>query len=303
MSRYLITGGAGFIGSHLANLLIKNGKQVTIIDDLSTGSYDNIPKTPNINFINDSILNKTLLEKSFCDVSGVFHLAAIASVRKSIDNWYYSHQVNLAGTINVFLHAAERNIPVVYASSAAVYGASKNLPLSEASLASPLSPYAVDKYICEIQAKILGTLKGLKSFGLRFFNVYGEGQSKDSDYSGVISIFKQRINRGEKLTIFGDGEQCRDFIHISDIVDAILLAMDATSSEGPVANICTGKPYTLNQLVEILSQISSISGILYEPSQLGSIKLSIGDPSLAEKIMGFKAKQDFNTKLIELILA
>ncbi|RYE05863.1 MAG: NAD-dependent epimerase/dehydratase family protein [Rickettsiaceae bacterium] len=303
MATYLITGGAGFIGSHLANALASNGDHITIIDDLSIGNYDNISNIPNINFIHGSILNNTILEEFFSSIDGIFHLAAIASVQKSINDWHYSHQVNLTASINVFLQAAKNNIPVVYASSAAVYGAEKNLPLRETSPITPLSPYAADKYNCEVHARLLGKLKGLKSFGLRFFNVYGQGQNSNSDYSGVISIFKQQIAKREKLTIFGDGEQYRDFIHVSDVVNAIILAMNHTSNEGLIANICTGKPHTLNQLLSIISKTHHIEGVKYEDDQLGSVKYSVGDPSFAKKTMGFSARQNFELKIAELFLA
>lgn len=295
---YVITGGAGFIGSHLAKLLLKENHQITILDDLSTGSIKNLPQ--DVNFIEGNILDDSALAKAFEGVDGCFHLAAVASVQRSIDNWEYCHKVNLTGTINIFLKAAELGIPVVYTSSAAVYGAASNLPLQEDEPIHPLSPYAVDKYACELQAKVFGGVKSLKSCGLRLFNVYGEGQLKGSDYSGVISIFRQLTEEGSRLTIFGDGEQSRDFIHVSDVARAFSLAMKAASIDAPVINICTGVSISINDLAGIISQITEVRGVSYLDAQAGSIKASLGGANLAQKLLGFKSSVLFKDGISQL---
>ncbi|MDF2964909.1 MAG: UDP-glucose 4-epimerase [Rickettsiaceae bacterium] len=302
MSRYLITGGAGFIGSHLADLLTNNGHKVKVLDDLSTGDLSNISHNKEIEFTQGSILNLDTLKDVCKGIDGIFHLAAVASVQKSIDMWHYCHQVNLTGTVNIFLQAAIQNIPVVYASSAAVYGPPNELPLSETSLLQPFSPYAVDKYACELQAKVFGSLKGLKSFGLRFFNVYGSRQNRNSDYSGVISIFKQLALENKELTIFGDGNQSRDFIHVSDVVEALYLAINAASKEAQVTNICTGNSYTINELTKIITKVLNVKGVKYLPAQAGSIKESQGSPLLAKKLLKFEAKRGFEEALSEFLL-
>ncbi|KAJ6644827.1 putative DNA helicase II like [Pseudolycoriella hygida] len=254
MAKYLVTGGAGFVGTHLVKLLEKEGHLAVVLDDLSTGKLSTLP-TKNTRFFQGSILDNDILEELFQEIDGCFHLAAIASVQKSINDWLYSHQVNLSGTIKVFLQASKRNVPVVYASSAAVYGKADKLPLTENFPPNPLSPYAVDKYACELQAKIFGNINSLKSCGLRFFNVYGPQQLKDSDYSGVISILKQQLEEGKELSIFGDGMQTRDFVHVADVVS---------------------RSYSINDLAQIINKIFPIKGIKYLPPQAGSIKHSVG---------------------------
>lgn len=302
MSRYLITGGAGFIGSHLIEHLLKLDHQITVLDDLSSGNLNNLPQNSNIEFIKGDILDTETLKRAFKNTQGIFHLAAIASVQKSINDWQHCNNVNLYGAIKVFQESALNNIPVVYASSAAVYGANENLPLAENDIVNPLSPYAVDKYSCELQAKIFGKLKNLKSFGLRFFNVYGLRQAQNSDYSGVISIFKQLAIAKKDLVIFGDGEQTRDFIHVSDVAKALIKAMNAADIVAPVCNICTGKSYSINQLAEIVSKILSVKNINYEPYQIGNIKNSLGDTTLALKLLNFKAESQFEEALTQFLL-
>ncbi|WP_341756572.1 MULTISPECIES: NAD-dependent epimerase/dehydratase family protein [unclassified Candidatus Tisiphia] len=299
MSRYLVTGGAGFIGSHLVNLLLKEGHQVVILDDLSTGNLDN-SVYKNVEFIQGSILDQDIVKKLFKNIDGCFHLAAVANVQESINNWYYSHQVNLTGTINIFLQASKQNIPVVYASSAAVYGSVSDLPLQENGKVSPLSPYAVDKYACELHAKAFGELKSLKSCGLRFFNVYGKGQSKNSDYSGVISIFREQVKDGKELMIFGDGNQSRDFIHISDVTNMCIRALSIAVSSAPVINVCTGRAYSINELIQLINKIAIVKGIKYLPSQVGSVNSSFGSPELAQKVLNYKATYELETGLLEL---
>ncbi|MDR0296787.1 MAG: NAD-dependent epimerase/dehydratase family protein [Rickettsia sp.] len=299
MSRYLVTGGAGFIGSHLVNLLVKEGHQVVILDDLSTGNFNN-SVYKNVEFIQGSILDQDIVKKIFRNIDGCFHLAAVVNVQQSINNWYYSHQVNLTGTINIFLQASKQNIPVVYASSAAVYGMVSDLPLQENGKVSPLSPYAVDKYACELQAKVFGELKSLKSCGLRFFNVYGKGQPKNSDYSGVISIFRERVKDGKELVVFGDGNQSRDFIHVSDVTNMCVRALSIASSSVPVINVCTGRTYSINELIQLIGKIADVKGIKYLPSQVGSVNSSVGSPELAQHILNYRATYELETGLLEL---
>ncbi len=299
MSRYLVTGGAGFIGSHLVNLLTKEGHQVVILDDLSTGNFNN-SVYKDVEFIQGSILDQGIVKKVFKNIDGCFHLAALANVQGSIDNWDYSHQVNLTGAINIFLQASKQDVPVVYASSAAVYGAVSDLPLQENGKVSLLSPYAVDKYACELQAKVFGELKSLKSCGLRLFNVYGKGQIRGSDYSGVISIFKQQVTEGKELVVFGDGNQSRDFIHVSDVTNMCVRALSIAASSAPVINVCTGHAYSINDLIQLIDKIVAVKGIKYLPSQVGSVHSSVGSPGLARHILNYTATCKLETGLLEL---
>ena len=224
MSRYLITGGAGFIGSHLSDYLLLEGHSVTIIDNLSSGKIENI--SSKCKLIIADINDMDLLKKTFEEIDFCYHLAAVASVQKSVDNWIECHKTNLTATINIFLQASKRNIPVIYASSAAVYGDLDVFPLSEDIKVKLLSPYGVDKYSCELQASVFAHIHGLKTIGLRFFNVYGTRQDPNSPYSGVISIFTDNIKNNKPINIYGDGFQERDFIFIDDVVKSLALARD-----------------------------------------------------------------------------
>ncbi|WP_341755712.1 NAD-dependent epimerase/dehydratase family protein [Candidatus Tisiphia endosymbiont of Ptychoptera albimana] len=299
MSNYLVTGGAGFIGSHLVDLLVKEGNQVVILDDLSTGNFNN-SFNKNVEFVQGNILDQNILEKLFRNIDGCFHLAAIANVQESIDNWYHNHQVNLTGTINIFLQASKQNIPVVYASSAAVYGTVSDFPLQENGKVNPLSPYAADKLACELQAKVFGELKSLKTCGLRLFNVYGKGQLRGSDYSGVISIFKQKVEEGKELVVFGDGNQSRDFIHVSDVTNMCVRALSIASTSAPILNVCTGRTYSINELIQLINKIAIVKGVKYLPTQTGSINISVGSTELAQQLLNYMPVYELKTGLLEL---
>jgi UDP-glucose 4-epimerase len=287
MSNYLITGVAGFIGSHLVESLIEAGHNIIILDDLSTGSLDNLPDNDKIKFIHGTILDRKLLQSLFQNIDACFHLAAFASVQKSIDDWYHCHQVNFVGAMNVCHEAVKYDVPLIYASSAAIYGATLEMPLQENGPVNLISPYAVDKYAYELQVKVFGRLKNLRSCGLRFFNVYGARQRKDSDYSGVISVFKQQIQDNKALTIFGDGKQTRDFIHVSDVIRGMIASLNVVSTEALIINICTGNAYSINDLIDVISKIASIPEIQYLPKQCGDVVNSIGSTELAKTLLNF----------------
>jgi UDP-glucose 4-epimerase len=215
-------------------------------------------------------------------------LAAVASVELSNRDWIRTHRINLTGAITVFDAAiAAGLVPVVYASSAAVYGDCPSLPLSESSEKQPLSAYGADKFGCELHARVAGKVHRLRSVGLRLFNVYGPGQDPKSPYSGVISIFCERIRRGEPIEVFGDGRQSRDFIFVADVVTALLLAMDTRLSGEPVFNICTGRA---TSVLDLAQTIASLCGqglaIRFQPAREGEITHSYGDPTAAEQALG-----------------
>ena len=216
MACFLVTGGAGFIGSHLVHALRNEGHTVRVLDDLSSGHRENVPQE--VELIEADVTEPAAVESALDGVHGCFHLAAIASVARSHREWLRTHQVNLTGTINVLdqVRPSRRNreVPVVYASSAAIYGNCGSLPADEESPAAPLSAYGADKHACELHARVAGAIHGVPTVGLRFFNLYGPRQDQLSPYSGVISIFADRLLRGDALEIFGDGEQARDFAFI-----------------------------------------------------------------------------------------
>ena len=285
MAMFLVTGGCGFIGSHLVDALLARGDRVRVLDDLSSGRRDNIPET--VEVVPGDVRDAALLAKLMQGVSGCFHLAAIASVARSNEDWSGTHAINLGGAIAVFDAAAKAGkLPVVYASSAAVYGDTAEMPLSETSATRPLSAYGADKLGCELHARTAGIVHGVPTFGLRFFNVFGPRQDPKSPYSGVISIFARQIMEGEPLTVLGDGEQVRDFIHISDVVGALMRAMAAATVEAPVANVCSGRPVTINQLAQALGKVCDRPALIrHLPARAGDIVISIGDPARARALL------------------
>lgn len=295
MACYLVTGGAGFIGSHLVDALIGDGHSVRVLDDLTSGNRNNIPVTAA--FTRGSVTDPETVAQALDSVDGCFHLAAIASVEQCKRDWRRTHQVNLTGTINVF-DAARRarpagKLPVVYASTAAVYGNYGAEPASEDGRAMPLSAYGADKLGCEMQARAAGLAYGLSTAGLRFFNIYGPRQDPRSPYSGVIAIFLDRLRRGEPIEIFGDGNQIRDFTFVADAVRAAKRAMAAASPSAPVFNICTGKGTAIRQLAETIADLCQIESVAcYRPARHGEVPISVGDPQRAARELGFDARVD-----------
>ena len=293
MSRYLVTGGAGFIGSHLVDALLAAGHSVHVLDDLSTGRRQNLPAGTELTIgsVTDPVLVQTLL--ATCD--GCFHLAAIASIERCRTEWLASHQVNLGGTIAVLAAARATSgrpaIPVVYASSAAVYGASAALPLSETSTTAPISAYGVDKLGGELHASIATSIYGIPTLGFRFFNVYGQRQDPASPYAGVISIFADRLKAGKDITLYGDGGQTRDFIAIEDVVECLQRGM-ALASESCVARVLVAATGIQVSLLELIAELGRILGktpaTTYAPARAGDIRHSLGDPHKLAETLGFK---------------
>jgi UDP-glucose 4-epimerase len=280
--RFLVTGGCGFIGSHLTIALLARGDAVVVIDDLSSGVRTNLPVT-------DDRLDCIVARAQDVDLAGLgpfhgaFHLAAQASVPLSIEQFYDSSMTNLASTLRVMAHCSQAQVPLVYASSSAVYG---NLPLGdEAGAIDLLSPYAADKFTSEVYAAMAQTLYGLRSYGLRFFNVYGPRQPPDSPYSGVIAIFVGRLLMGEALHING-GHQTRDFVFVADVVRG-LLAAHAYLENRAVAtcsNLLTGRSISIDQLAD---QLSAIVGVtperVYRALPAGDPAASLGDRRLMDR--------------------
>jgi UDP-glucose 4-epimerase len=301
---YLVTGGAGFIGSHLCDALVGQGHQVRVLDDLSTGLPHNLP--PEAELIVGDVADRETVSTAAEGVDGVFHLAAVASVARSIEAWLDTHRTNLGGTINVFdaarLAQPHGPIPVVYASSAAIYGDNTALPLVETAMLSPLTPYGADKAGSELHAKAAWSTFGVPSTGLRFFNVYGPRQDQSSPYSGVISIFVERLISGNPLRIFGDGRQTRDFIYVNDVVAALAAAMNNSVRGTAVYNVCTGLPTSVNTLVEALERvIGKRAFVQHDPRRAGDIENSCGDPSHMVRDLGVSAQTPLDVGLAHLI--
>lgn len=300
MAHYLVTGGCGFIGSHLCDALLGAHHRVRVLDDLSSGLRENLD--PRVELMVGSVCDVQQLRRAMDGVDGCFHLAAIASVPASQERWDEVHSVNAGGAVKVFDAARLQRIPVVYASSAAVYGDSPDMPLSEQSAPQPLTPYGVDKLACELHAQAGFRAHGLASVGLRFFNVYGARQNLDSPYSGVISIFLKRIIKGSSLLIYGDGEQSRDFVYVGDAVDSLTAAMRRmTAQTCRVYNVCTGQRTTVNRLTEILEHMTGRKAERnYKPARAGDIRLSLGNPALARAELGVALNTALDTGLRQL---
>jgi len=303
MKKVVVTGGAGFIGSHLAQELTRQGYHVIILDDLSTGKLENIEDLlgkESVEFVKDSITDLPLLQKIFHDVDYVFHQAAIPSVPRSIDNPLASHDVNVSGTLNVLL-AARRNSAkkVIYASSSSVYGDTPTLPKREDMMPNPLSPYAVTKLAGEYYCLVFHQVYGLPTVCLRYFNVYGPRQDPTSQYAAVIPKFITRAFEGNSPIIFGDGKQTRDFTFIKDVVEANIRAVKSNAC-GPF-NIARGESVTINELAKLVINIvgKNIELIHQEP-RAGDVRHSLADISRA-RAFGYEPKYSLEEGLRDTI--
>lgn len=292
MDKVVVTGGAGFIGSHLAEKLANRDYQVTIVDDLSTGKLKNIEGLlgkANVEFVQGSITNLPLLQKHFPGVKYVFHQAALARVPRSIEDPLSTNEVNITGTLNVLLAARDNKVKkVIYASSSSVYGNVLTLPQRESMPPGPLSPYALTKLAAEHYCSIFCQIYGLSTICLRYFNVYGPRQDPHSQYATAVAAFMGRISQNLPPIIFGDGEQSRDFTFIDDAVEANILA--AESNHDGVYNIGSGRNTTINQLAESIANLMQkrLTPIYDEPRP-GDIRQTLADIAKAASF-GYKPK-------------
>ncbi len=271
----LVTGGCGFIGHHLVDCLLANGARVTVLDDLSSGSADRLP--PGAELVVGSVCDGALVARLLHEADGCFHLAAIASVTRSFSEFLHCHQVNLTGMIAVLEGVRRCGGRLVYASSSAVFGNPVELPLSIDSTAAPISPYGLRKLASEWHARMAGAAFDVKSFGLRFFNVYGEGQPADSDYSGVIARFSRCVASGEPISIYGSGRQSRDFVYVGDVVEAMLEAWRRADASAPVETVATGVPTTIAELAELTMDLAGRRvSVAHGPARVGDIEESYG---------------------------
>jgi UDP-glucose 4-epimerase len=301
--RVLVTGGAGFIGSHLSAKLLSLGADVTVIDDLSAGDMRRVPN--GVSIIEGCITDSTSLSNAIQGSDAIFHLAAIASVPLCEADPAWSDKVNLQASLEIISTA---DCPVIFASSAAIYGEPVEIPIDENHPITPVGHYGQQKAAIDAQIRSLGSQSTPVS-ALRFFNVYGAGQDPSSQYSGVLSIFIDRASTGHQITIFGDGEQTRDFIHVSDVVQALLLLGSSLVDDGVSSlahasafNICTGSPVTLNEVVEVIS--SKVEGevtVAYEDSREGDIKHSSGDSTKLQSTFDWRPETSLADGLSSLI--
>ena len=297
--KFLVTGGAGFIGSHIAEYLVQRGDDVTILDNLNTGKEENLSKiNDKINFVNGDIRDYKLLEKLVSDTSGVFHEAALASVQQSFSMKDEYSDVNITGTENILELAKEYGFKIVYASSSSVYGNPKKIRIKESDDRKPINPYAQTKLEDEYLAKKYSEM-GVSVIGLRYFNVFGKRQSKE--YAGVIKLFLEKIKQEMSPKINGDGLQTRDFVHIDDIVVANILAMDSTIKH-EFFNVGTGNSISILDLANTIINASGLSlKPIHGPELPGDVRATQADITLIENLLNWEPKtkiSDWLTKII-----
>ena len=298
--KVLITGGAGFIGSHLARRLLEEGKSVVVYDDLSTGKESNLEDIrQEIEFVAGDIRDAEAIRKAACRVECIFHQAALASVPRSISEPRRTHDVNINGTFNVLMAARDESVPrVVLASSSSVYGDTPTLPKVETMVPSPLSPYAAQKLTGELYAHQFHMHYGIATVCLRYFNVFGPSQDPDSPYAAVLPLFLKRIRNGQPPVINGDGSQSRDFTYIDNTVEANLLASCAEKVGGEVFNVATSDRITILELTQAVVEWTGWEeGIEYGPPRPGDIQHSYADVSKAEDLLGYKVLVEFREGL------
>lgn len=304
MSKVIVTGGAGFIGSNLACGLVERGYQVVIIDNLATSRIANIQHlldNQKVEFVQGSVASLPMLQEFFSGAKYVFHQAAIPSVRHSIKNPRLSHNINITGTLNVLLAAKDNGVKkVIYASSSSVYGDSVTLPKTEEMPPNPLSPYAITKLTGEYYCKVFQGIYGLDTICLRYFNVYGPRQDPNSQYAAVIPRFISNILAGRPPVIFGDGEQSRDFTFVRDVVEANILAAESRATS--VFNIGRSERVTLNHLARLLIDLAGDAAIrpIHEEPRLGDVRHSLADITRA-RAFGYNPRYSLEQGLKEVL--
>ena len=291
---YLVTGGAGFIGSHIAGALAESGARVRVLDDLSTGHAENIEEIDGrVEFVRASLLDADALRRALEGVELVFHEAAIPSVPRSVDNPEETHRACVEGTFALLVAARAAGVRrVVYAASSSAYGDQPTLPKVEDMAPQPLSPYAAAKLVGEYYCQVWARTYGFETVSLRYFNVFGPRQDPGSQYSGVISRFISALLSGERPVIYGDGEQSRDFTYISNVVDANLRAAETTRGIGEVVNVATGERATLNELLEALKGATGKADVTaeYRETRVGDVRHSLADITRARELLGYEPK-------------
>ena len=298
--RYLVTGGAGFIGSNTVDEIVRRGHSVAVLDDFSSGREENLKQSAGkIEIIRGSITDLPTVQKACASADYVIHLAALTSVPRSVKDPIETNHVNIDGTLNVLVAARDAKVRrLVYAASSSAYGETPTQPKRETMCPNPISPYGVSKFVGELYAKVFGRCYGLETVCLRYFNVFGPRQDPTSPYSGVLSKFITTLLADEQPVIFGDGEQSRDFIYVENIVQANLLACEAQNCAGRVFNAGTGRRYTLNETLRLLEKISGKkTAAKYEPPRAGDILHSQADITEAKKSLGYDPKINFEEGL------
>lgn len=289
MASYLVTGGAGFIGSHLTEELLRRGHQVRVADSLITGKRRNLDHLPGVEFLEGDLADLAVCERAVKGIDYVLHQAAIPSVPRSVSDPITSNRANIDATLNILVAARDAGVKrLVYAGSSAAYGNTLTLPKVETMPTGPLTPYALQKLVGEQYCQMFTTLYGLETVVTRYFNVFGPRQDPSSPYSGVISLFASAVLEGRRPTIYGDGEQTRDFTYVANVVDGVLRASEAPSVAGEVINVATAGRISLNELWKTMCTIvgSQVEPI-YADARAGDVKDSQADISKAKLLLGY----------------
>lgn len=306
MAQYLVTGAAGFIGSNIVEELVRRGEKVRALDNLATGRRSNIePFLHSIEFVEGDITDETVLSSALRGVDYVLHQAALPSVPRSVEDPLSAHGTNATGTLMLLIAARDADVKrVVFASSSSVYGESPTLPKREDMPTEPLSPYAVNKLTGEEYCKVFTRLYGLPTVALRYFNVFGPRQDPKSQYAAAIPGIASRMLRGESPTIYGDGEQTRDFTYVQNVVNANLLACERDEAVGLAMNVATAQRISLLDLVALLNEVLGTEiEPEFAPPRAGDVKHSLADISLAERALGYRVEVDFKEGLARTVEA
>jgi nucleoside-diphosphate-sugar epimerase len=303
MAHYLVTGGAGFIGSHLAEELLRRGETVRVVDNLSTGKRQNIAHIRPVEFIEGDLADLDVARRAVKGIDYVLHQAAIPSVPRSVEDPITSNRANIDASLNVLVAARDAGVKrVVYAGSSSAYGNTPTLPKIETMAPAPLSPYALQKLVAEQYCQMFTRLYGLQTVTTRYFNVFGPRQDPSSPYSGVISIFISALCEGRPPTIYGDGEHTRDFTYVANVVDGVLRACTADNASGEVINVATSGRISLNTLFNTIRNLvgSTVEPIYAEP-RAGDVKDSQADISKAKRVLGYQPSVTFEAGLAKTV--
>jgi nucleoside-diphosphate-sugar epimerase len=303
MATYLVTGGAGFIGSHLVEELVRRGERVRVVDNLSTGKRQNIAHLTSVEFVEGDLADPHVAQRAVAGIEYVLHQAAIPSVPRSVQDPITSNRANIDATLNILVAARDAGVKrFVYAGSSSAYGDTPTLPKVETMETSPLSPYALQKLVGEQYGRMFTRLYGLETVTIRYFNVFGPRQDPSSPYSGVISLFISALCDGRQPTIYGDGEHTRDFTYVANVVDGVLRACTAAGASGEVINVATGGRISLNTLFKTIRQlVDATVDPIYSAPRPGDVKDSQADISKARRILGYAPIVSFEEGLARTV--
>ena len=297
---FLVTGGAGFIGSHLVRRLLSEGGRVRVVDNLVTGKRARLQDLESaLEFLPGDLADPEVCNRAVQGVDYVLHQAAVPSVQRSVQDPIATNRANITATLNLLESCRAQGVRrLVYAASSSAYGNTKVLPKQEDMVSNPLSPYALQKYVGERYCQLYNQLYDFETVCLRYFNVFGPAQDPYSEYSAVIPKFITRLRKNQPLVVYGDGEQSRDFTYIDNVVDANCLALRAPQAAGTVVNIGCGERITLNRLIELLEDILQVRATIdYQPSRRGDVRDSLADITRAQEVLGYRPQVDVKTGL------